>query len=45
MLAISFNFTRIETPVSTNIYILERNPTYKTNWYKAVDNWRQGRVY
>lgn len=45
MLAISFNFTRIETPVSTNIYILERNPTYKSSWYKAVDNWRQGRVY
>jgi len=45
MLTISFSFKRIETPTSTNTYILERNPTYKSSWYKAVDNWRQGRVY
>lgn len=45
MLAISFSFKRMETPISTNSYILERNNTYKSSWYRAVDNWRQGRVY
>lgn len=45
MLAISFNFRRIENNLSRNIYKLDRNTAYKNSWYRAVDNWRQGRVF
>ncbi len=45
MLAISFNFRRMENALSRNIYKLDRNTTFKSSWYRAVDNWRQGRVY
>ncbi len=45
MLSVSFRFNRVESPFSKNIYILDRNNSYKNLWYKAVENWRQGRVY
>lgn len=45
MLSVSFKFNRLESPLSKNIYILDRNNSYKNLWYKAVENWRQGRVY
>jgi len=43
--SITYNFNITYNPFSTNDMRLERNPEYKTYWYKAVDTWRQGRVY
>ena len=43
--SITYNFNSTYNPFSTNDMRLERNPEYKTYWYKAVDTWRQGRVY
>ncbi len=45
MLSINFNFERVNNPFTDNDYTLERAPLYETQWYRAVDVWRQGRVY
>ncbi len=43
--SIVFNFRRINTPISRNHYILERNPLYRTDWDRAVTSWRNGRIF
>ena len=45
MLSINFNFERVNNPFTDNDYTLERAPLYETQWYRAVDTWRQGRIY
>ncbi|MEI6815036.1 MAG: GWxTD domain-containing protein [Bacteroidota bacterium] len=45
MLSINFNFERVNNPFTDNDYTLERAPLYETQWYRAVDSWRQGRVF
>ncbi len=45
MLSITYTFARYGNPFSGNDYQLERSGTFKESWYKAVDAWRQGRVY
>ncbi len=43
-LSVAFNFARVNNPFTPNDFVLQRSPTYKTQWYRAVDAWRQGRV-
>lgn len=43
--SINFNFNRVTNPIADNDYILQRSTIYKSNWYRAVDIWRQGRIY
>ena len=43
--SINFNFVRVLNPFSDNDYILNRSETYKDEWYKMGDLWRQGRIY
>jgi len=43
-LSVTFNFTKVNNPFTDNDFILKRSPSYKTQWYRAVDAWRQGRV-
>ena len=38
-------FYKIENPFTDNDFRLDRSPIYKSNWYSAVDMWRQGRIY
>src|ERR1035441_42797 len=45
LLSINFNFERVNNPFTDNDYTLERAPLYETQWYRAVDVWRQGRIY
>lgn len=44
-MSLTFNFTRVNNPFSDNDYLLNRSPVYKNAWYRAVDSWRQGRVF
>lgn len=44
-MSICFNFSLAINPFSDNDFILERSPIFKTNYYKAVDTWREGRVF
>jgi len=45
IMSLQFIFTKVVNPFSTDDYKLQRSPNYKTNWYRAVDAWRSGRVY
>ncbi|MBA3900946.1 MAG: GWxTD domain-containing protein [Bacteroidetes bacterium] len=45
MMSLTFNFMNIENPFTDNDYSLDRSVIYKNNWHRAVDTWRQGRVF
>jgi GWxTD domain-containing protein len=42
---LTFSFRKVDHPLSGNIYILNRDPGFKTFWERGVQNWRNGRVY
>jgi GWxTD domain-containing protein len=44
-LSLNFFFTKVNNPFTDNDYTLSRAPIYDSNWYRAVDYWREGRVY
>lgn len=44
-LALNFFFVKVNNPFTENDYLLSRSPTYESNWYRAVEIWRQGRAY
>jgi len=44
ILSVKFTFRKIRSEESDNIFVLIRNEDYKSNWYRAVDDWRQGRI-
>lgn len=43
--SLTFTFSKTANPFTDNDYRIERNPSFKDSWYRAVDSWRQGRVY
>ena len=45
VMSVEFNFIRIDHPLSSNNYVLNRSLAYKSSWYRAIDSWRQGRIY
>lgn len=44
-LSLNFSFIKVINPFTDNDFGLSRAPIYETSWYRAVDMWRQGRVY
>ena len=44
-LALNFFFTKVINPFTPNDMTLSRAPIYESNWYRAVETWRQGRAY
>lgn len=45
MMSVEFNFYKVENPFSDNDFALIRTGGYKSSWYRAIDNWRQGRIF
>ena len=45
ILSIKFQFNRKADARTNNRFDLIRNPDFKNNWYRAVDQWRQGKVF
>lgn len=45
MMSLSFTFDKRNEQFVSNDFQLDRYRTYKDYWYRAVENWRQGRVY
>ncbi|MFB6259042.1 MAG: GWxTD domain-containing protein [Flavobacteriales bacterium] len=45
IMTLSFEFTKVKNPFSSNDMALDRNPMYKSAWYRAVETWRNGRVH
>jgi GWxTD domain-containing protein len=42
---LSFTFEKKKNPFTDNDYMLRRNPWYDLPWFRAVEIWRDGRVY
>lgn len=45
IMSLQFVFSKVSNPFTNEDFKLLRSPNYKTNWYRAVDAWRSGRVY
>jgi len=44
ILSLTFQFYKSKNPISDNEFVMVRNSDYKSNWYRAVDLWRQGKI-
>lgn len=40
-----FKFDKIDSSISSNIYILERNINYKVNWNRMVTSWKEDKGF
>ncbi len=45
LMSLSFTFDKVENPFTDNDYSLSRSQLYQSSWYRAVESWRNGRVY
>jgi GWxTD domain-containing protein len=45
VMTLTFDFQRVKNPFTKEDMALERDPMYKRTWYRAVETWRNGRVY
>lgn len=43
--SLNFLFRKVNSPLSDNVYILQRDPMFRQAWEQMVTAWRQGRVY
>ena len=43
--SLKFVFDQKPNPFSSNDFVLSRNYSYKNPWYRAVESWRNGKVY
>ena len=43
--SLKFVFDRKVNPFSNNDFALKRNYSFKNPWYRAVESWRNGKVY
>jgi GWxTD domain-containing protein len=44
-LSLNFTFIKVINPFTDNDFSLSRAPIYESSWYRAVDTWREGRVF
>lgn len=44
-LSLNFFFPRVNNPFTDNDFSLSRVPIYESSWFRAVEYWRDGRVY
>ena len=42
---LTFSFRKMESPFSSNLFILDREPGYKPYWERMVQSWRSGKIY
>lgn len=45
IMSVDFTFYKVENPFSDNDFYLSRSVGYKSSWYRAIDSWRQGRIF
>ncbi len=43
--ALKFVFTKVNSIWSDNVFMLRRDPMFKTHWERMVTTWRNGRIY
>lgn len=44
-MSLSFTFVKVINPFTDNDYRLNRDDNYKASWYRAIESWRNGRIY
>jgi len=42
---LSFGFKRLDSPFGQNVYFLNRDPMFKSQWERMVTTWRNGKVF
>ena len=42
---LSFSFRKVDSPFTSNLFVLEREPGYKPYWERMVQSWRAGKIY
>lgn len=45
VMSLSFTFVKVINPFTDNDYRLERDENFKASWYRAIESWRNGRIY
>ena len=45
MMSLNLTFIKVTNPFTNNDFLLDRSVIYKNNWYRAVETWRQGRIF
>lgn len=45
LMSLTYTFVKTANPFTNNDYTIDRSSIYKDRWYRAVDVWRQGRIY
>ncbi len=45
VMSMNFVFYKVNNPITGNDYSLSRSSIYKSTWYRAVDTWRNGRIF
>lgn len=45
IMSVEFTFYRIDNPFTDNDYYMSRAAGHKSSWYRAIDSWRQGRIF
>ncbi|MBN8703703.1 MAG: GWxTD domain-containing protein [Bacteroidetes bacterium] len=45
LMSLNYTFIKVINPFTNNDYSIDRSSIYKDRWYRAVDIWRQGRIY
>ena len=43
--SLDFTFNKQQNTFSENDFVLRRSDIYKNSWYKAIETWRDGRIY
>lgn len=44
-MSLSFTFIKVINPFTENDFRLKRDENYKASWYRAIESWRNGRIY
>lgn len=45
VMSLNFTFIKVINPFTDNDYRLDRNENYKAAWYRAIESWRNGKIY
>ena len=43
--SLQFRFVKTFSPWSDNVYLLNRDPLFRSHWERMVSSWRSGRIY
>jgi len=45
LMSLIFNFVKRDDPFTDNDLVLQRDPMFKSAWYRNVESWRNGRIF